>query len=437
MGTKWNVFTNNLDLVNAVDSFVAGPAVSTDNAIARFDGTTGKLIQNSGSTLSDTDVLSTGELNLTTDLDVTHGGTGRSTSDTAYGVICGGTTATGAHQTVSGVGIIGQALTSGGAGTLPTWTTVAGTGDVTAAANMTDNSIIRGNGGAKGVQDSGVLIDDSDNLNLPTGSVLQVNGASTLTATGLGAAVVASSLTSVGTIATGVWEGTVVADEYGGTGQSTYTKGDILYASGANTVAKLAIGTDGQVLSVSTDVPAWSAAAAGMPDYVVQWGAGALNVNYAPISPIEQITTTNVIQKVRAFDYAVIEYCDGKFEVPPDMDTTGTITFSLQWLARTVPSPSENVIWQIEHSAVATTEDLDSATFTAEVAAASATGTTQNALVRVTWTETRSNLGWVAGDTVFVKWSRKSTDANDTFDSVGTTADDALLVNAAIIIPQA
>lgn len=36
---------------------VVGPASSTDNAIARFDGTTGKLIQNSSATLSDTGVL--------------------------------------------------------------------------------------------------------------------------------------------------------------------------------------------------------------------------------------------------------------------------------------------------------------------------------------------------------------------------------------------
>jgi len=40
----------------------------------------------------------------------------------------------------------------------------AGTGDVTAAAVMTDNSIIKGDGGAKGIQDSGILIDDTENI---------------------------------------------------------------------------------------------------------------------------------------------------------------------------------------------------------------------------------------------------------------------------------
>lgn len=40
----------------------------------------------------------------------------------------------------------------------------ASVGDVSSAANITDHSVVRGNGGAKGVQGSGVLVDDSNNL---------------------------------------------------------------------------------------------------------------------------------------------------------------------------------------------------------------------------------------------------------------------------------
>lgn len=40
------------------------------------------------------------------------------------------------------------------------------------------------------------------------------------------------------------------------------TKGDILYASAANTPARLGIGTDNHVLTVATDVPNWEAPAA-------------------------------------------------------------------------------------------------------------------------------------------------------------------------------
>lgn len=54
---------------------------------------------------------------------VIEGGTG-DTSFTAYAVLAGGTTATGALQTVSGVGTANQVLTSNGAGALPTWQSV-------------------------------------------------------------------------------------------------------------------------------------------------------------------------------------------------------------------------------------------------------------------------------------------------------------------------
>jgi len=49
-------------------------------------------------------------------------------------------------------------------------TTPSGSGDVTAAAIMTDHSIVRGDGGAKGVQDTGILVSDTDILTMPEGA---------------------------------------------------------------------------------------------------------------------------------------------------------------------------------------------------------------------------------------------------------------------------
>ena len=49
----------------------------------------------------------------------------------------------------------------------------------------------------------------------------RIDGSDVLTKTGLGSTVVGSSLTSVGTIGTGVWAGTDVAVAHGGTGAST------------------------------------------------------------------------------------------------------------------------------------------------------------------------------------------------------------------------
>jgi hypothetical protein len=55
-GEKCLAAWNGSDFVKVASSVpdVAGPASSTDNAFTRFDGTTGKLIQNSTATLSDT-----------------------------------------------------------------------------------------------------------------------------------------------------------------------------------------------------------------------------------------------------------------------------------------------------------------------------------------------------------------------------------------------
>lgn len=59
-------------------------------------------------------------------------------------------------------GANGEFLQTDGNGVM-SWAS-GGTGDVTAASNLTDNAIVRGDGGAKGVQTSAVLIDDTNNV---------------------------------------------------------------------------------------------------------------------------------------------------------------------------------------------------------------------------------------------------------------------------------
>ena len=76
----------------------------------------------------------------------------------------------------------------------------------------------------------------SENMNLAVNRVYRIDGANVLTKTALGSTVVGSSLTSVGTIATGVWNATDIAVAHGGTGSST--------ASGARSNLGLVIGTD-------------------------------------------------------------------------------------------------------------------------------------------------------------------------------------------------
>ena len=68
-----------------------------------------------------------------------------------------------------------------------------------------------------------------------------------------------TSLTTLGTIATGTWNATAISPVKGGTGLTTYATGDILYSSAANVLSKLTIGTDGKILQVNgSGVPIWA-----------------------------------------------------------------------------------------------------------------------------------------------------------------------------------
>jgi hypothetical protein len=53
---------------------------------------------------------------------------------------------------------------------------------------------------------------------------------------------------------------TELDETYGGTGLTSYVAGDILYASGVNTLAKLPIGANGEVLKLSGGLPTWDSA---------------------------------------------------------------------------------------------------------------------------------------------------------------------------------
>jgi hypothetical protein len=98
---------------------------------------------------------------------VANGGTGAATA-TAYAVQCGGTTSTGAHQSIASVGTAGQVLTSNGAGALPTFQSsnagqiayalyTSGTSTWTCPATVTKVFVIviGGGGGATGTDPSG------------------------------------------------------------------------------------------------------------------------------------------------------------------------------------------------------------------------------------------------------------------------------------------
>jgi len=81
----------------------------------------------------------------------------------------------------------------------------------------------------------------SEHFNIVAGKSYYIGGSAVLSNTTLASSVITSSLTSVGTIGTGTWQGTAIGIAYGGTGSTT--------AGDARTALGLAIGTDVQAFS--------------------------------------------------------------------------------------------------------------------------------------------------------------------------------------------
>ena len=96
-----------------------------------------------------------------------------------------------------------------------------------------------------------------------TGDLLYASATNTLSK--LAAGTNGYVLTVVGGVPTwqaGIASG-VLDPTHGGTGQSTYATGDLIYASATNTLSKLAAGTNGYVLTLAAGVPSWAVATSG------------------------------------------------------------------------------------------------------------------------------------------------------------------------------
>lgn len=167
--------------------------------------------------------------------------------------------------TVTSVGITGSDFTITGSPV-----TTSGDIDLTLA---TVNSNVGSFGSSTAIPNFTV---NAKGLITAAGTSAVVAPAGTLTGTTLASNVVTSSLTSVGTIGTGVWQGTAVAAGFGGTGFATYADGDLLVGLSGAVLAKLPIGSANQVLTVSGGVPVWAAApGGGLTATQVGFGSGA------------------------------------------------------------------------------------------------------------------------------------------------------------------
>lgn len=151
-----------------------------------------------------------------------------------------------------------------------------GTATPTEKLHVVGNALIDGDLTVTGATDlqGGTVIANGINNSLggiiSAGSITGATGITSsgpITFSGLGAGIVKSSLAGVlssGAVDLSSSEVTgTVSVARGGTGVTSYTIGDLLYATGASTLGKLNIGGDGEVLTVQSGALAWGSVVGG------------------------------------------------------------------------------------------------------------------------------------------------------------------------------
>lgn len=212
-----------VDIASLQANKVTGPASATDNALVRYDSTTGKLVQDSGVTVDDSG-------NMIVPGDLTVGGTTTSintvnldVTDKNILVNNGGddTTAQGAgltveRSTVNGSFVYDSALAS-------KWKI----GDVGSEVEVLDKS------SSQIITNKTIVAANNTITTAPSGA---------LTSTELNAALaeLQSDITALGTPSDYILKSIVT------------TKGDLIAATASATVSRLGVGTNGQVLSADS-----------------------------------------------------------------------------------------------------------------------------------------------------------------------------------------
>ncbi len=169
----------------------------------------------------------------------------------------------------------------------------------------------------------------SEHLNLATGKAFYINGTSVLSGSALGSGITSSSLTSVGTIGTGTWQGTAVGVSYGGTGATSASdaRTNLGLAIGSDvqayssTLAAVVGGTYTGASSITTlgtiGTGTWQGTAVG----VSYGGTGATSASNARTNLGLAIGTD-----VQAYNATLAAVAGGTYAGATSITTVGTIT---------------------------------------------------------------------------------------------------------------
>jgi hypothetical protein len=169
-----------------------------------------------------------------------------------------------------------------------------------------------------------------------------------------------TSITTLGTIGTGVWSATAIAATNGGTGQSVYAVGDLLYANTTTTLAKLAdIATGNALISGGTNTaPSWGKigltthisgtlatgnggtglATTGTANQILGVNSGATALEYKTVTAGPGISVTNATNSVTVtaltsvIFVGTVAQTSGTTQIPtdntPPLSTEGTQLWS-------------------------------------------------------------------------------------------------------------
>ena len=278
---------------------VVGPASSTDNAIARFDGTTGKLIQNSGVQINDS-----GEINVGvwkgTEVGLSYGGTGASSASQARGNILPSYTGNAGKVLAVNSGATDvEYISAGGTGTVTSVAVSGGTtglttsgGPITAAGTITlAGTLAIGNGGTgqttaaaaitalTGTQTSGYYL-RSDGTNAALGAI-QAADVPTLNQNTTGSAGSVANALTAGTgisFSTGTTYNGSAAITISNSGVAAYPGAGIPNSTGSAWGTSYSTTGTGTVVALATS-PSFTTPALGTPSSATLTNATGLPIS--------------------------------------------------------------------------------------------------------------------------------------------------------------